>query len=48
VPMMLGMRSRDFLLAQGYTAEWHEYPMAHAVCAEEVADIRQFLFRVLP
>jgi phospholipase/carboxylesterase len=47
VPMMLGMRSRDFLLAQGYTVEWHEYPMAHAVCAEEVADIRQFLFRVL-
>jgi len=48
VPMMLGMRSRDFLLAQGYAVEWHEYPMAHAVCAEEVADIRQFLFRVLP
>jgi len=48
VPMMLGMRSRDFLLAQGYAVDWHEYPMAHAVCAEEVADIRQFLFRVLP
>lgn len=48
VPMMLGMRSRDFLKAQGYALEWHEYPMAHAVCAEEVADIRQFLFRVLP
>jgi phospholipase/carboxylesterase len=48
VPMMLGMKSRDFLLAQGYAVEWHEYPMAHAVCAEEVADIRQFLFRVLP
>jgi phospholipase/carboxylesterase len=48
VPMMLGVKSRDFLLAQGYKVEWHEYPMAHAVCAEEVADIRQFLFRVLP
>jgi phospholipase/carboxylesterase len=46
--MMLGVKSRDFLLAQGYKVEWHEYPMAHAVCAEEVADIRQFLFRVLP
>jgi phospholipase/carboxylesterase len=42
------MKSRDFLLAQGYKVEWHEYPMAHAVCAEEVADIRQYLFRVLP
>jgi phospholipase/carboxylesterase len=48
VPMMLGMRSRDYLKAQGYAVEWHEYPMAHAVCAEEVADIRQFLLRVLP
>jgi phospholipase/carboxylesterase len=48
VPMMLGLKSRDFLLAQGYKVEWHEYPMAHAVCAEEVTDIRQFLFRVLP
>jgi phospholipase/carboxylesterase len=48
VPMMLGLKSRDFLLAQGYKVEWHEYPMAHAVCAEEVADIRQFLVRVLP
>jgi phospholipase/carboxylesterase len=48
VPIMLGVRSRDYLKAQGYAVEWHEYPMAHAVCAEEVADIRQFLLRVLP
>jgi phospholipase/carboxylesterase len=48
VPMMLGVRSRDALLGRGYAVEWHEYPMAHAVCAQEVADIRQFLFRVLP
>jgi phospholipase/carboxylesterase len=48
VPMMLGVRSRDALLARGYKVEWHEYPMAHAVCAQEVADIRQFLFHVLP
>src|SRR3984885_9257287 len=48
VPMMLGTKSRDYLQAQGYKIEWHEYPMAHAVCAEEVADIRQFLMRVLP
>ncbi len=48
VPLMLGTKSRDYLKAQGYNVEWHEYPMAHAVCAEEVADIRQFLIRVLP
>ena len=48
VPMMLGVKSRDYLQSLGYPIEWHEYPMAHAVCAEEVDDIRQFLLRVLP
>ena len=48
LPMGLGVQSRDFLKAAGYAVEWHEYPMAHAVCAAEVADIREFLFRVLP
>jgi phospholipase/carboxylesterase len=48
LPMTLGVHSRDFLKAQGYAVEWHDYPMAHAVCAAEVADIRKFLFRVLP
>ncbi|HEX3912806.1 MAG TPA: alpha/beta fold hydrolase [Steroidobacteraceae bacterium] len=48
VPLMLGVKSREYLQAAGYRIEWHEYPMAHAVCAEEIADIRQFLLRVLP
>jgi phospholipase/carboxylesterase len=46
--MGLGTQSRDFLKAHGYKVEWHDYPMAHAVCAAEVADIREFLFRILP
>ena len=46
--MSLGTQSRDFLKAQGYAVEWHDYPMAHAVCAAEIADIREFLFRILP
>jgi phospholipase/carboxylesterase len=46
--MALGVQSRDYLTAQGYAIEWHDYPMAHAVCAEEIADIRDFLLRVLP
>jgi len=45
---MLGVKSRDYLKAHGYAIEWHDYPMAHAVSAEEVVDIRQFLLRVLP
>jgi phospholipase/carboxylesterase len=48
VSMTLGLKSREYLKALGYKVEWHEYSMAHAVCAEEVADIRQFLVRVLP
>jgi phospholipase/carboxylesterase len=47
LPIGLGTLSRDFLKAQGYAVEWHDYPMPHAVCAAEIADIRGFLFRVL-
>jgi phospholipase/carboxylesterase len=42
------VQSRDWLQSQGYKIEWHDYPMAHAVCAAEITDIRDFLFRVLP
>jgi phospholipase/carboxylesterase len=48
LPMALGVQSRDFLKALGYAVEWHDYPMPHAVCAAEIADIREFLLRVLP
>ena len=39
--------SRDALTALGHPLEWREYPMAHSVCAEEVADINAWLLRVL-
>lgn len=42
-----GSTSRDALKALGYTIEWHDYPMEHSVCAEEVADLQRFLLRVL-
>jgi phospholipase/carboxylesterase len=48
LPVALGSASRDFLRAQGYKIEWHEYPMAHAVCPPEITNIREYLFRVLP
>jgi phospholipase/carboxylesterase len=48
LPLSLGSASRDILRKLGYTVEWHEYPMGHSVCAEEIADIRRFLLRVLP
>ena len=43
----LGARSRDVLVQHGYDVEWHEYPMAHSVCLEEIADAADFLKRVL-
>jgi phospholipase/carboxylesterase len=46
VPMALGERSRDLLQATGFEIEWHEYPMAHSVCAREIEDIRHWLLAV--
>ncbi len=46
LPMSLGQESRDVITALGYSVDWHEYPMAHAVCAEEIADIRRWLIDV--
>jgi phospholipase/carboxylesterase len=48
LPVALGSASRDFLRREGYTIEWHEYPMPHSVCPAELTDIREYLFRVLP
>jgi phospholipase/carboxylesterase len=48
LPIALGLESRARLKSAGYTVEWHQYPMAHALCAAEVADIRHYLLRVLP
>jgi phospholipase/carboxylesterase len=48
LPIEMGTASRDFLKTLGFSIEWHQYPMAHAVCAAEIADIRHYLFRVLP
>jgi len=48
LPISMGSASRDELKRLGYDVEWHQYPMAHAVCAAEIADIRSFLLRVLP
>lgn len=40
-------RSRDILADLGYMISWHTYPMAHSVCAPEVADISKWLQNVL-
>ncbi|MEM9056669.1 MAG: carboxylesterase, partial [Pseudomonadota bacterium] len=47
LPEALGVSARDALAAAGYKVEWRSYPMAHAVCPEEVADISAWLRTVL-
>ena len=47
VVMPRATASRDALQALGYTVEWHDYPMEHSVCPQEVADLGAFLNRVL-
>jgi phospholipase/carboxylesterase len=42
-----GAAGRDLLNAAGWAVQWHEYPMEHSVCMEEVADLRAWLLRVL-
>ena len=39
--------SRDQLKELGYQVEWHEYPMEHSVCMEEVQAIRAWLGKIL-
>ena len=39
--------SRDQLKQLGYSIAWHEYPMEHSVCMEEIRDLREWLGRVL-
>lgn len=46
VPMELGRSSADLLQESGFKLEWHDYAMAHAVCAEEIDDIRRWLLSV--
>ncbi len=43
VPYAMGAGSLTYLSALGYRTEWHEYPMQHSVCPEEIHDIGAWL-----
>ena len=43
VILQRGTDSRDLLQSLGYTVDWHTYLMAHAVCPEEIGDLRHWL-----
>ena len=42
-----GSASRDALRALGHEVEWHEYPMPHSVCMEEIEDLNAWLLKQL-
>lgn len=43
VSPVLGRQLRDRLLSIGCTVDWHEYPMAHEVCMEQLHDWSRWL-----
>ena len=45
VPTRAGERSAELLRSLGFEVEWHDYPMAHGVCAEELRDLGDWLER---
>jgi phospholipase/carboxylesterase len=47
VPVTRGQAARDQLTAMGYAVQWHEYPMQHEVCPDELALIGAWLQELL-
>jgi len=47
IPLAMATASVAKLTTAGYRVEWHEYPMQHSVCAEEVGAVSAWLSRVL-
>lgn len=45
VPFAAGERSAALLRELGFAVDWHRYPMGHAVCAEEIVDLGDWLER---
>jgi phospholipase/carboxylesterase len=43
LPQSMGLKAKESLLQYGYEVEWRSYPMDHSVCAEEIADISDWL-----
>jgi phospholipase/carboxylesterase len=43
VPFMLGEQLAERMRSLGHPVEWHSYPMLHAVCPEEIADLSAWL-----
>ena len=46
IPVAWGRASAEKLEDSGFRVAWHEYPMAHAVCPQEIGDISGWLTTV--
>ena len=47
VPVIMGNAARQVLQSNHYPVEWHDYPMQHNVCVQELKDISAWLQRCL-
>ncbi|MBI5256169.1 MAG: carboxylesterase [Burkholderiales bacterium] len=47
VSLARGIAACETLGALGYPVEWHDYPMEHSVCIEEIADLNRWLLQAL-
>ncbi|HVJ37065.1 MAG TPA: alpha/beta hydrolase [Stenotrophomonas sp.] len=45
IPLVHGRNSAEQLQQLGFEVDWHQYPMAHQVCAEEIADLAAWIDR---
>jgi phospholipase/carboxylesterase len=47
IPVAKAIETRQELTRLGYEVRWHEYPMQHSVCADEIEEIRFWLIEIL-
>jgi phospholipase/carboxylesterase len=47
IPVAKAIETRQELTRLGYAVRWHEYPMQHTVCANEIREIRSWLLQIL-
>ena len=47
IPVTKAIETRQELTRLGYAVKWHEYPMQHTVCADEIQEIRSWLLQIL-
>ncbi len=47
LPLKMGQITYEHLHQQNLNVAWHQYPMAHEVCRQEITDISQWLTKLL-